>query len=159
MQIKVKEQCFYFSSSFQSRHSRVFNHGNSSYPKLSVKCAVACSWGVFFISKNTTFGHLFQLGVIWCITWYSQMRIYQQENKWRVKYKFKYSCQNETNKSSVILSIIVLQSVIFEKNNQWQIEIFFDWWNRTSYYDLLSDQHCDLLLLPFAYNLLSFLWR
>jgi hypothetical protein len=115
MQIKVKEQYFYFCSSFQSRNSRVFNHGNRSYPKLNVRRAVACSWVVIFISKNTTSGHLFQIGVIWCIKWYSQMWSYQQENKIRVKYKFNYSCQNETNKFSFILSIIVLQSVIFEK--------------------------------------------
>jgi hypothetical protein len=115
MQIKVKEQYFYFCSSFQSRNSRVFNHGNRSYPKLSVRRAVACSWVVIFISKNTTSGHLFQIGVIWCIKWYSQMWSYQQENKIRVKYKFNYSCQNETNKFSFILSIIVLQSFIFEK--------------------------------------------
>jgi len=41
-QNKVKEHLFYCCSTFHS-HSRVFNNGHNSYPKMSVKRSIACS--------------------------------------------------------------------------------------------------------------------
>jgi hypothetical protein len=46
---KVKEQHFYCCFTFHS-HSRVFNSEHNSYPKMSVKHSLACTWE--FINKK-----------------------------------------------------------------------------------------------------------
>ena len=48
---KVKEQGFYFCSTFHS-HSRVFNDEHNSYPQMSVNWPLAGSWMVLFISAD-----------------------------------------------------------------------------------------------------------
>ena len=43
LQHKLKEEDFYCCSTFHN-HSRVFNKENNSYPKMSVKRPLTCSW-------------------------------------------------------------------------------------------------------------------
>ena len=49
--IKVKEQHFYCCSTLHS-NSKVFNNEHNSYPKMSVKRPLACSWEVLYIDTE-----------------------------------------------------------------------------------------------------------
>jgi hypothetical protein len=76
-QIKVKKQWLYCCSTFHSS-CRPSNNEHKSYPKMSVKWLLDCSWTALFTSvdKHYILASFFVLIFIWSIEFISMMQCY-----------------------------------------------------------------------------------
>jgi hypothetical protein len=66
----VNKQYFYCSSTFHS-HSRVFNNGYNSYPKMDVKQPLVCRWAVLSLCRTTSV-MLLSAGW-WSVYWWKKL--------------------------------------------------------------------------------------
>ena len=64
-QTTVKKKVLFWCSIFHN-HSRVFSNKNNSYPKMSMKQPLACSWAVLFTSIDKLYMWA-SLSFRWCI--------------------------------------------------------------------------------------------